>query len=143
MLNESAQRFFDTALTGSLPSGTGSSVIKPTTSGGVSTWKVITAASTNAGVVKASAGQVYGIQMVNTAAYAIFVKLYNKATAPTVGTDVPVFVVGIPAGGRCEVTRPHGLPFAAGIAVAITKLSADTDTTVIAVGDLVGSVEYF
>jgi hypothetical protein len=39
--------------------------------------------------VKASAGQVYSLFVSNINAAVRYLKLYNKASAPTVGTDVP------------------------------------------------------
>jgi hypothetical protein len=117
-------------------------VVKPETSGGTSGAKIIAAASTNATSIKASAGQIFGIELANNAAYAVFLKLYNKASAPTVGTDTPVRTIQIPAGGRCEINRPLGFAFSTGIAYAITKLVADADTTVVVADDLVGSIDY-
>lgn len=90
-------------------------------------------ATTNATLVKGSAGTLYNIGASNTGAAAAFIKLYNKATAPTVGTDVPVLVLAVPAGGNVDFDLgPMGHRFSAGIGLAITNLAADTDTTAIA-----------
>lgn len=117
-------------------------VSRGVTTGGNLTLKVLSAATTNATVVKASAGQIYGIQFVNTGAGWAFVKFYNKATAPTVGTDAVVEILGIPPGGAREVNRPIGMPFAAGIAMAITGAYTDADTTAVTAGQVVGSIQY-
>ena len=94
---------------------------------------ISSAASTNATSVKASAGTVYGIVASNTGAAAAFVKLYNKASAPTVGTDVPVLTIPIPASSAVSLNMGVlGHRFATGIALAITNLAADSDTTAIA-----------
>lgn len=94
---------------------------------------VNSAANTNATVVKSSAGTLYNIGASNTGGAAAFIKLYNKATAPTVGTDVPVLVLAVPAGGNVDFDLgPMGHRFSAGIGLAITNLAADTDTTAIA-----------
>lgn len=94
---------------------------------------VNSAANTNATVVKSSAGTLYNIGASNTGGAAAFIKLYNKATAPTVGTDVPVLVLAVPAGGNVNFgLGPMGHRFSAGIGLAITNLAADTDTTAIA-----------
>src|SRR5690242_4134795 len=61
-----------------------------TTSGGSNDFHLISAATTNATNIKASAGQVYGYDIYNNNAAVRFVKFYNKATAPTVGTDTPI-----------------------------------------------------
>jgi len=91
------------------------------------------AATTNATSVKASAGTVFSVTASNTGAAAAFVKLYNLAAAPTVGTSVPVITLSIPASGTVNVPfGPFGYRFATGIALAITNLAADTDTTAVA-----------
>lgn len=98
---------------------------------------ITSAATTNATSVKATAGTVYSLVASNTGAAAAFLKLYNKASAPTVGTDVPVLTISIPAGGT--VTIPFGATghrFTTGIALAITNLAADSDTTAVAAGQV-------
>lgn len=112
------------------------------TASGVTASRINAAASTNATSLKASAGQLYTIDVFNAAAYNVFLKLYNKASAPTVGTDTPVMTIPIQAGGGYSKTWPSGLPFATGIAYAITKLQADSDTTVVAAGDLTGNTTW-
>jgi hypothetical protein len=91
------------------------------------------AATTNATAVKASAGTLYNIGASNTGAAAAFIKLYNKASAPTVGTDVPVLTLMVPAGGNVDFDLgPMGHRFITGLALAITNLAADSDTTAVA-----------
>lgn len=58
------------------------------------------AATTNATSVKTSGGTIYNIVASNTGAAAAYLKIYNKASAPTVGTDIPVHTCVIPAGGN-------------------------------------------
>lgn len=91
------------------------------------------AATTNATSIKATAGTLFNIGASNTGAAAAFIKLYNKATAPTVGTDVPVLTLAVPAGGNVDFDLgPLGHRFSTGIAMAITNLAADSDTTAVA-----------
>lgn len=104
--------------------------------------RVNAAASTNATSLKVSAGQVGEIDVFNSAAYAVFLKFYNKASAPTVGTDTPVWTIPIAAGGGFSKSFPRGKSFSTGIAYAITKLQADSDTTVVVAGDLTGSIDW-
>lgn len=102
--------------------------------------KLISAATTNATSVKASAGQVYGWTITNVNAAARFVKLYNKATAPTVGTDVPVMTILVPGGttgGQAVFSSPHGITFGTGIALAITSAVGDADTGAVAANEIV------
>lgn len=114
----------------------------PVTSGGCDVGKVVSAASTNATSLKASAGQVYGIALVNTNASARYVKLYNKASSPTVGTDTPVFTIGLPGAGGISLPFPHGIPFATGIAYALTTGAADSDTGAVAANEITGLLLY-
>lgn len=121
----------------------GSVSVSPTTTGGLATAKLISAASTNATVVKASAGQVYNVQAFNVAASARFLKLYNKATAPTVGTDTPIATWLVPANGSGFVIEiSSGLACSAGIAFALTGGMADTDATAIAASDVVVNFQF-
>ena len=103
------------------------------------TYNVVTAASTNSAVVKASAGMLYEITISNPTATAAYVKLYNKTTAPVVGTDVPVMTISVPA--TSATTMPVSLifgqvgkRFATGIGIACTAAAAATDTGVSVVG---------
>lgn len=110
------------------------------TANGATDSRVNSAATTNATSLKATAGQVYDIDVFNTALYAVYLKLYNKATAPTVGTDTPVRTIPIQAGGGYSKNFPLGKAFSTGIAYAITKNQPDSDTTAVAAGDLTGSI---
>lgn len=95
----------------------------------------VTAASTNASSVKASAGTLTELTISNPTATAISVKLYSKASAPTVGTDIPVLTVTV-AGGATWGSDfgTIGKRFAAGIAMAATALPAASDTGVAVAG---------
>ena len=112
--------------------------------------KLISAATTNATVVKASTGYVLGGTLQNVSASARFFKFYNKATAPVVGTDTPIFTVQVPAGsatvpGLVSVQYLFGESghlFAAGISYAITGVVADADTTAIGAGDCLINLSY-
>lgn len=87
------------------------------------------AASTNAAVVKSTAGRIFSMIVSNPTATAASVKLYNKATAPTVGTDVPIATVTVAAGGIAIVDcGALGHAFSAGLGRAVTALPAATDT---------------
>lgn len=94
-------------------------------------------ATTNATVTKASAGSVWSVVVSNINAAARFLKIYNKASAPTVGTDIPVIVIPIPAGAVVQVHGgSNGIRFATGISWALTTGSADTDTAAVAAGEI-------
>jgi hypothetical protein len=61
-------------------SGTWVFTPNPATSGGLTISRTLSASSTNATSVKASAGQVYGWYVSNTNSSARYLKLYNKAS---------------------------------------------------------------
>lgn len=102
--------------------------------------KILSAASTNATLIKGSAGRVYGYQLANTTAAWKFVRLYNKATAPVPGTDTPVMVIAVPPNGTTEVEMTVPASFATGIGYSITGASPDLDATAVAVGDVIGTI---
>src|SRR4051812_15077088 len=77
-----------TAVAAATPAGTnliGATSPAAAATGGASMHNLpASAATTNATSVKGSAGTVYGIQAFNTSGATKFLKLYNKASAPTV-----------------------------------------------------------
>jgi hypothetical protein len=100
------------------------------------------AASTNATSVKASAGNLFKIVGTQVNAAARYLKLYNKASAPTVGTDTPIWTFYLPptAVGGGLFTLDFGaqpLYFATGIAYALTTAAADADTGALTAGDVI------
>ena len=78
----------------------------------------------------------------NEGATVAYVKLYNKATAPTVGTDVPEMIIPVPAAvsGVPGVANPNigfsGFRFALGLGISITANAVYTDTTAVAAGQV-------
>lgn len=101
------------------------------------------AASNNARSIKAAAGTVYSLKASNANAAARFLKLYNKASAPTVGTDVPVLTIPIPATSFVDLDfGALGERFATGIAMAITGAMGDADNTAIAASDVKTNLTY-
>ena len=102
--------------------------------------RVVAAATTNATNLKASAGKVYTVDVFNVAAYTVFLKFYDKASSPTVGPATPVWTVPIPAGAGYSKTFYFGKTFPTGVSYAITKLQADSDTTVLVAGDVTGFI---
>ena len=94
---------------------------------------ITSAATTNATSIKASAGTLYSITCSNAGAAAVFVKLYNLAAAPTVGTSS--IALTIPIAASSVVTIPlgaQGMRFGTGIALAITNLVTEADATAVA-----------
>lgn len=101
------------------------------------------AASTNATSVKTTAGNLFCITASNLAASARYLKIYAKASAPTVGTDVPIMTVPLPATSVIVLNLGSvGMRVNTGIAYAITGAISDTDTTVIGAGEVKLTLTY-
>jgi hypothetical protein len=110
--------------------------------GGSTLSHTMSAASTNATSLKASAGMVYGFCISNANASARYFKLYNKASAPTVGTDTPVTTVQVPGNGTVIRAYPTGAVFGTGIAWAVTTGIANSDTGAVGANDLSIDIDY-
>lgn len=115
---------------------------QPAGAGGWTTHKLLSAATTNATALKTTPGQVGGWYIFNANAATRYVKLYNKASSPTVGTDTPVWVIAVPAGGAANMEWTNGLAFPIGIAYATTTGIADADTAAVAANDLAINLAY-
>jgi hypothetical protein len=102
---------------------------------------VVSAATTNPTVIKASSGRLLGWCLTNNAAAKVYVKFHNQTTSPTAGTGV-VRSVGIPAGGTVVFTLEGGIEFTTGIAMTIVTGAADSDATAVAANDVVGDIFY-
>lgn len=101
------------------------------------------AASTNGTSAKGSAGTLYHVMGYNAAAAGRYLKFYNKASAPVVGTDIPVLTIYLPAATAFVLPWPAGRLFTTGIAYALTTGVADNDTGALTAADVLGlNVEY-
>ncbi len=104
------------------------------------------AATTNATLVFGGPCRLRSFVFCNNAIYPVFVKFYDKATAPTVGTDTPVFKITVPAGASANLPGANisfdgaPIPFANGLGYAITTAIADSDATAVAADDLNGTL---
>jgi hypothetical protein len=92
--------------------------------------------STNATSVKASAGTVFNMIIHNThsgggSGSSITVRFYDKATAPTVGTDVPMIIIHVASDTSKEVNFTSGISFTNGIAYALTGGNSLLDATAV------------
>ena len=101
------------------------------------------AATTNATLTKGSAGTVWSIVVTNTNAATRYLKLYNKATAPTVGTDVPVLTIPVAAGATVQIDGgSNGIRFGTGIGWALTGAAGDADATAVTAADTKVAIAY-
>jgi hypothetical protein len=123
-------------------SGTWTAVPNAATSGGSTPYHSVSGASTNATNVKNAAGQLYGYAISNTNAAARYVKLYDKSSSPTIGTDTPKHTVQIPGNGTVIRAFPVGLVFSNGIGFGTTTGVTDADTGAVSANDLVVDLDY-
>lgn len=132
-------------ISGSIPLSSAASILQvpSATAGGFNTTHhLVSAATTNATSVKASGGTIGLIAVSNKNAAPVYFKLYNKASAPTVGTDTPVMTILVPTNSTVTVPHPTGLRLATGIAFALTTGLAVADTGAVTAGDVVTHISY-
>jgi hypothetical protein len=127
--------------TGSLNAGTNAIgdvglQVRSNATGASSKTHLISAATTNPTIVKASAGRLLGWRISNTNVAWRYIKLHNQATSPTAGTGV-VETIAVPPNGIAQGEIPVGSAFTTGIAMTTVTGSADTDTTAVGIGDLI------
>jgi len=132
--------------TGSLAAGTNAIgdfgvQYRANATGAASRTHLISAGTTNATVVKASAGRLLGWAITNSSAAWKYVKLHNQATSPTAGTGV-VQTIGVPPNGVREFASEGGIAFSTGIAFTTVTGIADADTTAVTASDLAIDIFY-
>lgn len=98
----------------------------------------ISTTGTNANLLRAGAANLGYLHVTNLSAATKYLKLYNKATVPVIGTDNPVFIYPIPAGfcGVLVMSAAGIRAFPLGLGFGITANYAVTDTTAVAAGDV-------
>lgn len=95
------------------------------------------AASTNATSVKASPARLMTVAASNVNAAARYLKLYDLAVPPTVGTSTPALTIPLPATSAVALNLGAlGVDFANGLAFAITTGAADTDAVAVAANEI-------
>lgn len=115
--------------------------IVPRTTGGLVTYHLVSAGSTNATVVEASSGQLYGWYIYNSNVSARKVAFHNSASSPTAGASI-FFSVVIPALSAANVFSETGIAFSSGIAITTVTGIADSDATAVAANDLTINLFY-
>src|SRR4051812_3941631 len=82
-------------------------------------------------LLKGGSGTVWGVELGTIGAAPAYLKLYDKTTAPTCGTDTPVKRLIIPAaataanGNASVMAFPAGIRFTLGIGYCVTTGIAD------------------
>lgn len=105
-------------------------------------YRVVAANSDNAALILTGVRKVWGWELANTNASARYVKLYDKATAPTVGTDVPKMTLTVPGAGFRAAEKCIGIPFDLGLGIGIVTGAADNSTTAVAAGEVIAHIFY-
>lgn len=126
-------------------SGTWATNLIPATSGGLTISSTLIASGTNATSVKASAGQLYKVEVTNNSANIGYLKIYNTASAPTAGAGTPVIRLMVPgnaSGTGVLSTYDNGVAFATGIGFTFTGGIADADTTSVAASAFIVNLYY-
>ena len=101
--------------------------------------KFLSAATTNSNLVKAGQTALYNIIAINTTTTIYYLKLYDKATAPTCNSDTVVASYPVPfgasnAGGGFVQPRSVAAGYLLGLGFCLTGALADNDNTAAATG---------
>lgn len=120
----------------------GSAQAIPATTGGLTTFHLVGAATTNATSIKASAGQVYGWHVWNNhASSPRKLAFHNTAGTPTAGASI-FFTVVVPPQNQSELHLAEGIAFSTGIGITTVTGLADNDATAIAAQGLIIEIFY-
>lgn len=117
----------------------------PGVAAGALTHSAIGAATTNATVVKATAGVLYGIDATNINATVRYLKFYDMATTPA-ATDTPVLRIALQGGAtgpRSPLNFPMGIQFSSGIAYRTVTELTDAGTTAPSANETLINLVYF
>lgn len=126
--------------------GTAGSKVTPQAiaTGGATTFKLIAAATNNSTLISAGVHTIYSYQTSSiSASTPYWLKFYDKATAPTCGTDVPVKVILIPptnSGNNGNI--PVGFAVALGLGICVVGGITDADNTSAAATTIAINIDY-
>jgi hypothetical protein len=109
-------------------------------SGGATPYRLVSAGGTNSAAVKASPGTLYGLIASNTNSSPRYLKLYDSASAPSVGTTTPKMTIPVPRLAKLDL--PQGITFSSGIGVGLTTGAADSDTGGVAANEVTVTLYY-
>jgi hypothetical protein len=128
-------------VTANAGTGTMSVTVVSGATGGDSTFHLVSAATTNATNIKASAGKVTGWYVYNSNASARKVAFHNTAGTPTAGVSIHSSIV-IPGLAAANVSFPDGIDFGTGIAITTVTDLTDAGNTAVALNDLIINIYY-
>lgn len=111
--------------------------------GAIERYRLVAAGTTNSQLICGGPCRVLAVYAINSQNELNYVKLYDKATAPTVGTDTPAFTFGV-GGTFSNTTIPANIAFPApgvwfenGLGCGITAAIGDSDTTAVTAADTI------
>lgn len=121
--------------------------VVPSTTGQLLAFSRISTASTNAVLVKTGSTKLATMTISNTTnglfAATRYIKIFNKATAPIAGTDIPVWREVVPANTTFVFSFPEGgLLTPLGLGITITSGIADTSNGAVNANDVVVNIAY-
>ena len=104
---------------------------------------LISAATTNATLVKSTATMIGSVSVSNPTGTAFYFKMFNLATAPVVGTTVPTFTYLILPNSTRDLPIPSfGTRFNLGLSYSTTVNAPTADTTAITAGQAIININY-
>jgi len=115
--------------------------------GGASMHHRVATATDNVNV-KSSAGTVYGVTIANELAAMMYLKLFNSASAPTLGSGTPVITLACAAGvtntegGTASYQFPKGLAFSSGIGFTLGLDEEDASASAVTADKVVINIQY-
>ena len=108
----------------------------------VSTYHLVTAASTNAARIKSGASCLLGVSVFSLRATPLYIKFHDtNSSPPTAGSGVTL-VVGVQAGTQRDFLIPGGRAFTSGLGITVVTGIADSDSAAVALNDAVIEVFY-
>lgn len=93
-------------------------------------------------LVALSQHKIIAYQVFNSSEDPLYVKFWDTATQPTLGSDTPVKTIMVPAGGGANMSYINGANFTFGIWWSATKNPAANDTTDPDSNTLIANVDY-
>ena len=115
--------------------------IVPGTPFGCTTYKNLDVDETGV-LVAGGEHNIYGFIVTNNNAAKLFLKFYNKLTAPAVGTDTPLATIQIGPGVVVPYSITQGWHFTLGIGVGATTGVADNNTGAPGTNDIILTILY-
>ena len=128
-----------------LPAGTnviGDVGLSGRTTGGLTLHRRLST-GTDSTNVKNAAGQLFWGFVTNTNASARYIKFYNSASAPTLGSGTPILTFLVPPGSSgLQITAEQGLAFSTGIGYTLSTGATDADAVTVAANEIIVNLGY-